>query len=323
MWFRRSICGLIQYDAARSRISTPGTKVWRMTGVIPSGVDWHGSAELHPYLVVDVFTSTPLEGNQLGVFLDGRPFDAEQMQRLTRELKFAETVFLLPPAEDGDARMRIFTPAGELPFAGHPVLGTAFVVGHALGAEAVTLETGAGPVPIELERDGDRILFGRMKQPIPTWEAFTREPELLAAIGVESSLLPVEIYRNGPEHTYVRLPSEEAVAALVPDMAALNDLNVAANCFAGRGRTWKTRVFYPAAGVPEDAATGSAAGPLALHLARHGEIAFGEQIEISQGAEIDRPSVLYATATGDHDRIDSVEVGGVAVVVAEGRYRAG
>jgi trans-2,3-dihydro-3-hydroxyanthranilate isomerase len=82
-------------------------------------------------------------------------------------------------------------------------------------------------------------------------------------------------------------------------------------------------MFYPAVGVPEDAATGSAAGPLAAHLARHGVIAFGEQIEISQGAEIGRPSLLYALATGEGDRIVSVEVGGVAVVVAEGRYRAG
>ena len=294
-----------------------------MSGAIPSDVDWLDSGELHRYLVVDVFTSRPLEGNQLGVFLDGRPFDAEQMQSLARELKFAETVFLLPPREGGDVRIRIFTPISELPFAGHPVLGTAFVAGRAFGAETVTLETGAGRVPIELERDGGRITFGRMQQPIPTWEPFAREAELLAALGVESSLLPVELYRNGPVHAYVRLPSDGAVAALVPNVAALTELSVAANCFAGSGRRWKTRMFYPAAGVPEDAATGSAAGPLAVHLARHGEIAFGEQIEISQGSEIGRPSVLYATATGERDRIDSVEVGGVAVVVAEGRYRAG
>ncbi|HUE28100.1 MAG TPA: PhzF family phenazine biosynthesis protein [Solirubrobacteraceae bacterium] len=293
-----------------------------MADVLPDCVDWHGSAQLHRYLVVDVFTSRPLEGNQLGVFADGRPFSGEQMRRLARELKFAETVFLLPPSDGGDVRMRIFTPGTELPFAGHPVLGTGFVVGQALGADAVTLETGAGAVPIELERDGDRIVFGRMQQPIPTWEPFAREAELLAALGVQSSLLPIEVYRNGPEHVYVRLPSEEAVASLAPDMAALEELNVGANCFAGRGRSWKTRMFWPAAGVLEDAATGSAAGPLAVHLARHGEIAFGEQIEISQGAEIGRPSVLYATANGERDRLDSVEVGGAAVVVAEGRYRA-
>jgi trans-2,3-dihydro-3-hydroxyanthranilate isomerase len=291
------------------------------TGVIPSVTDWHGSAELHPYFVCDVFTSEPLEGNQLGVFTDGRPFDPDQMQRLARELNVAETVFLLPPSEGGDVRVRIFTPLAELPFAGHPVLGTAFVIGTALGAEAVTLETGAGLVPIALERDGDQVTFGWMRQPVPSWEPYGRAGELLAALGVGSSRLPVELYRNGPPHVYVQLASEETVAALRPDLAVLADLKVAANCFAGHGRSWKTRMFYPSAGIPEDPATGSAAGPLAVHLARHGRIRFGEQIEIRQGAEIGRPSVLYATVTGEGDRIDSVKVGGAALIVAEGRFR--
>jgi len=290
-------------------------------GVIPSPAGWPGSAELHPYFVCDVFTCEPLQGNQLGVFIDGRPFGPAQMQRLARELNVAETVFLFPPAEGGDVRVRIFTPATELPFAGHPVLGTAFVVAAALGIDSVTLETGAGLVPIALERDGDRLVFGRMRQPIPTWEPYERAGELLAALGAEEFQLPVELYRNGPPHVYVQLASEEAVAAVRPDLAALADLEVAVNCFAGRGRGWKTRMFYPSAGIPEDPATGSAAGPLAIHLARHGRIGFGEQIEIRQGAEIGRPSVLYATVTGEGDRIDSVEVGGAALIVAEGRFR--
>jgi trans-2,3-dihydro-3-hydroxyanthranilate isomerase len=289
--------------------------------VIPPLRDWHGSAELHPYFVCDVFTSEPLEGNQLGVFVDGRPFSAAQMQRVAREMNFAETVFLLPPRDGGDARLRIFTPGAELPFAGHPVLGTAFVVGTALDAGAVTLETAAGLVPIILERSGDRITFGRMSQPIPTWEQFGRGPELLGILGAGSSELPIELYRNGPPHVYVQLDSEDAVAALRPDMAALADLEIAVSCFAGRGRSWKTRMFYPSAGIPEDPATGSAAGPLAIHLARHGRIGFGEQIEIRQGAEIARPSLLYATVTGDRDEISSVEVAGSALIVAEGRFR--
>jgi len=160
-----------------------------------------------------------------------------------------------------------------------------------------------------------------MMQPIPAWEPFPRERELLAALGAGESRLPVELYRNGPAHVYVQLESENAVTVLRPDLAALTDLGVAANCFAGRGRSWKTRMFYPSAGVPEDPATGSAAGPLAIHLARHGRIGFGEQIEIRQGAEIGRPSLLYAKATGDRDKITSVEVAGAAVIVAEGRFR--
>ena len=286
-------------------------------------VGWLGDSELHPYLVVDVFTSRPLEGNQLGVFLDGRPFSDEDMLRLAREMNFAETVFLLPPRSGGEVAVRIFTPGGELPFAGHPVLGTAFVVGTALGADSVLLETGAGPVPITLERDDGRIVFGRMQQPIPVREAFDRADDLLSALGVRSSELPVELYRNGPAHVYVALPDEEAVAALRPDMTRLTELDVAANCFAGDGRRWKTRMFYPAVGVPEDPATGSAAGPLAVHLARHGRIAFGAEIEIRQGEEINRPSRLYAKATGTSERIESVEVGGSAQIVAAGTFGFG
>ncbi len=282
---------------------------------------WLRTDERHEYLVVDVFTRRPLEGNQLGAFLDGRAFSSAEMLRLTREMNFAETVFLMPPASAGDVAVRIFTPGGELPFAGHPVLGSAFVVATALGADSVVLETGAGPVPVSLERDQGRVVFGRMQQPIPTWELFERQSELLAALGIEGSDLPIELYRNGPAHVYVRLPSEAAVAGLQPDMARLTDLGVGANCFAGEDASWKTRMFYPGTGVPEDAATGSAAGPLALHLARHGQIAFGQEIEIRQGEEINRPSVLYARVTGTHERIDSVEVAGSAQIVAHGHFR--
>ena len=291
--------------------------------VVPEPVEWLSGSRAHPYLVVDVFTSRPLEGNQLGVFLDGRSFSTEDMQRLAREMNFAETVFLLPPESGGNVAMRIFTPAEELPFAGHPVLGTAFAVGTAFGTNSVVLETGAGAIPIALEREGGRIVFGRMKQPIPSWESFAREDELLAALGVQSSQLPVELYRNGPTHVYVMLSGEEAVAALRPDMPRLLDLGVATSCFTGHGRSWKTRMFYPAGGVSEDPATGSAAGPLAVHLARHGLVAFGDEIQIRQGEEIKRPSLLYAKATGTAERIESVEVGGSAQIVASGHFQIG
>ena len=134
-----------------------------------------------------------------------------------------------------------------------------------------------------------------MEQPIPELEPFERADELLAALGVERSELPVEASRNGPVHVYVALASEEAVAALDPDLTALRKLEgVGVSCFAGLGGRFKTRMFGPALGVAEDPATGSAAGPLAVHLARHGRIEFGQPIEIRQGAEIGRPSVLHA-----------------------------
>jgi trans-2,3-dihydro-3-hydroxyanthranilate isomerase len=288
---------------------------------LPDSVDWLGASGLHPYLVVDVFTARPLEGNQLGVFLDGQPFSSEEMQRLAREMNFAETIFVLTPESGGDARVRIFTPGVELPFAGHPVLGAAFVVGTASGSETVVIETGAGPVPVELERADGRIVFGRMQQPIPTWEPFDRQAELLSALGAPSSALPIEVYRNGPVFVYVKLADERQVAALTPDMARLSELGAGANCFAGQGTRWKTRLFYPSAGVPEDAATGSAAGPLALHLARHGEIPFGQEIEIRQGEEINRPSLLYAKVTGSAEGVASIQVGGCAQIVARGQFR--
>jgi trans-2,3-dihydro-3-hydroxyanthranilate isomerase len=121
----------------------------------------------------------------------------------------------------------------------------------------------------------------------------------------------------------VGLGSEEEVRTLRPDSAALMDLPgvVGVNCFAGEGSRWKTRMFAPAGGVAEDPATGSAAGPLAVHLARHGRIGFGEQVEISQGAEIARPSSLYAVAEGSADELTRVAVGGSAVVVGRGEFR--
>jgi trans-2,3-dihydro-3-hydroxyanthranilate isomerase len=274
------------------------------------------------YVVADVFTDRPLTGNQLAVFTDGRDLDDETMQALAREMNFSETVFVVPPTvDDADVRIRIFTPSVELPFAGHPTLGSAFVLGGPLQRVVIRLETLGGVVPVELQRDGPRIVFGWMEQPIPVWEAAANADAILAALGVGGSGLPVERYDLGPGHVYIELGSAEEVAALLPDVGALGRATSdGVNTFARGNGHWKTRMFAPGAGVTEDPATGSAAGPLAIHLARHGRIAFGEQIEISQGAEIDRPSTLYARVEGEGDRIERVLVGGSAVVVARGEF---
>jgi trans-2,3-dihydro-3-hydroxyanthranilate isomerase len=275
------------------------------------------------YVLCDVFTDTPLEGNQLAVFTDARGLDESAMQALALELGFSESVFVFPAEAGGHARMRIFTPRYELPFAGHPTLGTAFVLAAPLQLGVIRLETGSGVVPVELERDeSGRIVFGRMQQPVPSVLAVADADRLLSAIGVERSELPVELYDNGARQIFVALPSEAAVATLAPDRAALARWEVTGiNCFAGAGSRWKTRMFSPSPGIGEDAATGSAAGPLACHLARHGWIDWGTEIEISQGAEIGRPSKLYAAAAGGDGLIDRVEVGGSAVVVARGEFR--
>jgi len=281
-------------------------------------------ARARRYVIADVFTDTPLEGNGLAVFTDGRGLSDELMQRVARELNLSETVFVLPPERGGDARLRIFTPAEELPFAGHPVLGSAIVIAGALARTAVTLETPAGLVPLELTREAGQIVSGRMRQPLPTWSRYAHERALLHALGVERSALPVEVYDNGPRYVYVGLDSQRAVAELAPDMRALADLApTCASCFAGSGGSWKMRMFAPGAGVPEDPATGSAAGPLAVHLSRHGRVGFGEEIEIRQGAEIGRPSLLYACAQGSPERLERVEVAGSAVLVASGEFVLG
>jgi trans-2,3-dihydro-3-hydroxyanthranilate isomerase len=271
------------------------------------------------YLVLDVFTDIPLAGNALAVVTDGRGLAAPQMQRIARELNLSETVFVLAARAGGDARIRIFTPHVELPFAGHPVLGSAILIGSALGRSQVVLETGSGEVPVELRPAAQGAPFGRMQQPLPSFGPYGRADELLAAIGVEASTLPVEQYVNGPRHVYVGLDSEQELAALRPDLQALAELGaMGVGCFAGAGARWKSRNFAPGLGVPEDPATGSAAGPLAVHLARNGSIAFGEEIAIRQGEEIGRPSLLYASAHGTPQRIERVEVGGHAVFVATG-----
>lgn len=275
------------------------------------------------YVIADVFTDVPLAGNQLAVFTDARDLDPLTMQTLARETNLSETVFVLPPSsDDADVRIRIFTPANELPFAGHPTLGAAFVLGGPLSKIVIRIETAAGIVPVELTREGPRIVFGEMEQPIPAWESESNAEAIFAALAVEGSGLPVERYDLGPGHVYVELGSPDAVASLRPDVVALERATSdGVNCFAHvDGPRWKTRMFAPGHGVAEDPATGSAAGPLAIHLARHGRIRFGEQIEISQGAELNRPSTLFARVEGEGDRIDRVLVGGSAVVVARGEF---
>jgi trans-2,3-dihydro-3-hydroxyanthranilate isomerase len=276
------------------------------------------------YVLLDVFTAEPLSGNQLAVFTDARGLSSQLMVRMARELNLSETVFVLPPERGGDIRLRIFTPGGELPFAGHPVLGAAVVVGAALGRSTLTLETAAAPVPVRVERVDARVTSARMQQPIPSWRPFERAQELLAALRVERSQLPVDVYDNGPRHVYVALESEQAVAALRPDLHALSELGeLGTSCFAGAGGRWKTRMFFPTLGVPEDPATGSAAGPLAVHLSRHRRIGFGQEIEIEQGTEIGRRSLLLACARGCAERIERVEVGGSAVMLGRGELFLG
>jgi trans-2,3-dihydro-3-hydroxyanthranilate isomerase len=275
--------------------------------------------QTHRYVVVDAFAEEPLRGNPVAVFFDADDLPADRMQRIAREMNLSETTFVLSARHGGDARIRIFTPVNELPFAGHPMLGTAIALGAETSQDRLLLETAMGSVPFELDRVDGRVTATRMAQPIPTWELFERAGELLDALGVKSSTVPVEIYRNGPRHVFVGFGSVEELSAVDPDHRALARFpDMATNCFAGSGTRWRSRMFSPAYGVVEDAATGSAAGPLAIHLARHGLIAYGQPIEILQGVEIGRPSLMLAHAEGSGDEFHSVEVGGAGAVFAHG-----
>ena len=280
---------------------------------------------MHRYAVTDVFTDRPLEGNPLAVFFEALDLDERLMQRTARELNLSETVFVLPPdTARADARIRIFTPVTELPFAGHPVLGAAVVLGTERDElAAIRLQTGRGLIPIELTRDaGGAVTFAEMSQPVPEIVPYERGTELLAALGVQRSELPIESYTNGPEHVYIVLPDAAAVARVAPDLRALAALGpLGVNVCAVVDGSVKTRNFSPGLGVPEDPATGSAAGPLIVHLARHGRVPYAETIEIRQGEEIDRPAHLYARVDGSGDDITRVRVGGSAVIVARGEYR--
>ncbi|MGW6742541.1 PhzF family phenazine biosynthesis protein [Streptomyces sp. NPDC055025] len=274
---------------------------------------------MHRYVVVDAFATEPLRGNPVAVFFDADDIPAERMQRIAREMNLSETTFVLTPRDGGDARIRIFTPVNELPFAGHPLLGTAIALGNETGRSALLLETRMGAIPFRVDHADGRAVATRMRQPVPTWEPFEYADELLAALGVKTSTLPVEIYRNGPRHVFVGLEDVEALSALDPDHRALARFpDMATNCFAASGANWRSRMFSPAYGVVEDAATGSAAGPLAVHLVRHGLVEWGRRIEILQGVEISRPSRMLARADGTPEQVISVEVGGSGAVFAHG-----
>jgi trans-2,3-dihydro-3-hydroxyanthranilate isomerase len=272
------------------------------------------------YVVVDVFTDTPLAGNQLAVFTDAREIDEELMQALATEVGFSETTFVLPPEAGGDARVRIFNPAHEMAFAGHPILGTAWVLAQPLQRGVVELETPMGIVPVEFERDeSGGLVFGRMVQPVPTVRPVEETEALFAALGVDGSTLPVELYDNGATQIVVTLESPDAVATLAPEPSAIARFGVTGvNCIAPLDHRWKNRMFWSHG---EDAATGSAAGPIACHLCRHGLVEWDDWIEISQGVEIGRPSTLFARADGGSAGIERVFCGGRAVVVARGEFR--
>lgn len=282
----------------------------------------------HPYELIDVFTDRPLAGNQLAVFRHGEAIGEDLLQPLARELNLSETVFLFPPEAGGHARMRIFAAWTELPFAGHPVLGTACLVARKLASAPATvdvvLETGRGPVPVTVELSATGGLSGWMRQPIPAVREWAGdEAALLSTLGVSASVVPLAFYDNGVPHLYVMLPKVSDVLDIDYNPTALREVCAGAriNCFAGEGSAFTSRMFSPFdPALPEDPACGSAAGPLAAHLLRNGLIASGQEISISQGEKVGRPSTLLASATTKGDELREVRVGGSSYPVGNGTF---
>jgi trans-2,3-dihydro-3-hydroxyanthranilate isomerase len=271
------------------------------------------------YVICDVFTETPLEGNPLCVFTDARGLHPDRMQALARELNLSETTFVLPPEQGGHARVRIFTPAREMPFAGHPTLGTAFVLGGPMEIPELRLELQIGMVPVRLEREGARLSFGWMTQPVPKPIAGPDERAVLEALGLPSGPVTWQAYENGPRHLCVGVADARTVSDLRPDFSALaRACEYGVGVFHFEGQACKARYFAPALGVNEDPATGSFAGPLAVQLVRDGRLPAAELLRIEQGAEMKRPSTLFARVSADPE--PRVEVGGSARVVARGQF---
>ena len=268
----------------------------------------------HEYTLLDVFTDTKLGGNQLAVFTDGRGIDDWAMQGIAKELNLPETTFVLPAEQGGDHRLRLFTPARELPFAGHPTVGTAFVLAGGRDA-SLRLEEPVGTLTVTV-RDG----FTEMEQPLP---AFTLVSDR-AAIATQLSLgegdlvpdLPIEVGSSGNEFTFVPVGTIDAVRRASP-----RGLQAAAYIFCTEtlapGATVHGRMYAPWQGIAEDPATGSANGPLGAYLVRHG-LSDGQRIVSEQGHEMGRPSTLYVRIGGTRERIASVHVGGRCVIVGGG-----
>ena len=293
------------------------------------------------YLHYDVFTDEPLTGNQLAVFLDGRGLSTERMQALAREMNFSESTFILPAETPGtDVRMRIFTPAQEMPMAGHPTIGSTFALAHAgvirPGAARFVFGLGVGPVPVDLEWDGSGLRFAWMTQLTPAFgPAIAARDLVAAALGLTSADLvpdlPVQQISCGVPFLFVPLRSPDAVDRAVSDTAAFRRLagttgiEVPIFLFAtlptGSSHTVHSRMFAPEFGIIEDPATGSASGPLGCYLVRHrlvtGDAA--QRIVSLQGVAMQRPSRIHIAISRRAGEIAEVKVGGTAVLVGQGQ----
>jgi trans-2,3-dihydro-3-hydroxyanthranilate isomerase len=294
----------------------------------------------HPFVQVDVFTDRIFGGNPLAVVLDGRDLTDAEMQAIAREMNLSETTFVLPATRaDCAVRVRIFTPARELRFAGHPTLGTAWVLATRerlpAGTARFALEEGIGPVPVELEGDPARPAFVWMRHGEPNFgPELAQRGEVARALGLsEDDLLPGAPIQSGSTGTaflFVALRRREAVDRIVPNGPALVaamrpqpelGVFVFAPDAAPRARRVYSRMFVPdPRGTWEDPATGSASGPLGAYLVRHGLVEADGTVAIvsEQGTAMGRQSLVHITLSAREGRATDIRVGGGVVPVLEG-----
>lgn len=274
----------------------------------------------HEYQLVDVFTDRPFGGNPLAVFKDGRGIRDDAMQSIAKELHLSDTSFVLPPKASGaDHRVRIFTPDAELPFAGHPTLGTAFVLAEGKDG-AVRLEEGVGVISVTL-REG----FVQMVQPLPTFSGTTVSRKAAAeALGIAieevRSDVPIQVGSSGLPYLFIPLANLKAVRRARRPSGLDANVYVFAMSAERSGSHVHGRMFDQGLGIGEDPATGSAQGPLGAYLVAH-ELVRVEpttRIRSEQGFEIGRPSILDIEVDRAGAAVTAVRVGGRCVAMGGG-----
>src|SRR5919199_3230660 len=293
------------------------------------------------YHRVDVFTDRAFGGNPLAVFTNGRGLTAETMQAIAKEFNLSETTFVLPPADPrNDWRVRIFTPGRELPMAGHPTVGTSFVLPreHMIRRHpeetTITLEEGVGPVPVRIKFEGGEPAFAEMSQPLPSFGPRLSDARTIAKMlsldrrDLDESL-PFEVVSCGVPFLYVPLRSLDAARRARPRAALLEralggvvppEVFVFTREVEHEGSSVHSRMFAPTLGITEDPATGAASGPLGCYLVRYGLVACDTSAEIvsEQGIEMGRPSFIKIRIERDGDRVTAVKVGGECHFMGEG-----
>jgi trans-2,3-dihydro-3-hydroxyanthranilate isomerase len=292
------------------------------------------------YHLVDVFTDRAFGGNPLAVFLDGTGLSDALMQAIAKELNLSETTFVLPPKDPANGfRVRIFTPVDELPMAGHPTVGTVFVltraglVRPAEGRTKITLEEGVGPIPVAIDWENGKPSFIEMEQPVPKFgPPFADRAGIAEMLSLETDAvradLPIEMGSGGVPFLFVPVKTLEAIRRIrfridVEERLRLPTKNIFVFTTEAEfpGSAVHSRMFSPSLGVPEDAATGSATGPLGCYLVRHGVIASDGELGCvsEQGIEMGRPSFLHIRIRHAAGEITAVRVGGSCCYMGSGQ----